>query len=79
MYRIEVIWPLIPLGALTLLVTPWFGAMLAVFAVLIVAATVLVTLVGSIVALPVVLALVARRHWRSGRALPTATALPPAA
>jgi hypothetical protein len=74
MYRIEVIWPLVPLGALTLLIIPWVGAMLAVVAVLIVAVAMLVALVGAIVALPFLLARSVHRHWRSGRALPAHTA-----
>jgi hypothetical protein len=70
MYRIEWIWPLAPIGALTLLIIPWVGAMLAVVIALIVVVAILAALVGAIVAMPFLLARAVYRHWRSGRALP---------
>jgi hypothetical protein len=74
MYRIEWIWPLAPIGALTLLMVPWVGAVLAVVMVLIVAVAILVALVGAIAATPFLLARAVRRRRRSGRALPAYTA-----
>ena len=78
MYRIEWIWPLAPIGALTLLMVPWVGGVLAVLMVLIVAVAILLALVGAmvgaIVATPFLLARAVRRHRRSGRALPAYTA-----
>jgi hypothetical protein len=74
MYRIEWIWPLAPIGALTLLIIPWVGAFLVVVAVLIVAVAMLVALVGAIVATPFLLARAVHRRRRSGRALPAYTA-----
>jgi hypothetical protein len=74
MYRIEWIWPLVPLGVLTLLIIPWVGAVLAVVVVLVVAVAILAALVGAIVAIPYLLARAVRSHWRSGRALPAYTA-----
>ena len=74
MYRIEWIPPLALIGALTLLITPFLGAMLAVVVVLIVAVAILVAVVGAIVAVPFLLARAVHRHRRSGRALPADTA-----
>jgi hypothetical protein len=74
MYRIEWIWSLAPIGALTLLMIPWVGAMLAVVVVVLVAVAILVAVVGAIVAMPLLLARAVRRHRRSGRALPAYTA-----
>jgi hypothetical protein len=73
-YRIEWIWPVAALGALTLLMVPVAGAMLAVVVILLVAVAILVALVGAIVATPFLLARAVRRHRRSGRALPANTA-----
>jgi hypothetical protein len=70
MYRIEWTLPVAAIGALTLPMIPWFGAMLAVVVVLIVAVAILVALVGAIVAMPFLVARVARGRRRSGRALP---------
>ena len=69
-YRIEWIWPVAVLGVLTPLMIPWFGAMLAVVVVLLVALAILVALVGAIVATPFLLVRAANRRRRSGRALP---------
>ena len=76
MYRIEWIWLLGPIGALTLLITPWVGATLAVLVVLLVAVAVLVALVGAVVAMPFLLVRAVRRHLGNGRALPANTAQP---
>ena len=73
-YDIEWIWPVGPIAALTLLMTPWVGAMLALVVVLLVAVALLVALVGAIVATPFLLARAVRRRRRSGRALPAYTA-----
>jgi hypothetical protein len=74
MYRIEWIWPVAAIGILPLLLAPPV-AMLAVVVVLIVAVATLVALVGAIVATPFLLFRAARRHGRSGRALPAGIAL----
>jgi hypothetical protein len=78
MYRIEWIWPLAPIGALTLLIIPWVGATLAVLVVLLVAVAILGALVGAIIALPFLLARAVLRRRRSGRAQPAHTAQPTA-
>jgi hypothetical protein len=73
MYRIEWIWPLLPIGALTLLTLPLVGVVFAGLVVLLFAAAILGALVGAIVALPFLLVRAVRRHGRSGRALPAQT------
>jgi hypothetical protein len=74
MYRIEWIWPLLPVGALILLITPWVGGTLAVVVVLILAVAILVALVGAIAATPFLLARAVLRRRRSDRGLPAYTA-----
>jgi hypothetical protein len=70
MYRIEWIWPLVPIGVLVLLTLPLVGVVFAGLVVLLFAAAILVALVGAIVALPFLLVRAVRRHRRSGRPLP---------
>jgi hypothetical protein len=74
MYRIEWIWPVVPIGALTLLIVPWVGAALGVLVVLIVAVAFLVALIRAIVAIPFLLARAVHRRRRSGRAVHAHTA-----
>jgi hypothetical protein len=73
MYRIEWIWPLAPIGALTLLIIPWVGAVLALLVVLAVAVAILAALVGGIVALPFLLVRAVHRHWLRSREVPAHT------
>jgi hypothetical protein len=70
MYRIEWIWPLVPIGVLVLLTLPLVGVVFAGLVVLLFAAAILVALVGAIVAMPFLVVRAVRRHRRSGRALP---------
>ena len=74
MYRIELSWPVVALGALTLPMVPWVGALLAVVVVLIAAVAILVALVGAIVTVPFLVVRAVRRHRRSGDAMPAHTA-----
>ena len=69
-YRIEWIGPAALIGALTLLTIPVVGAMVGLAVVLLVAAAILVALVGAIVALPFLLVRAVHRRWRSGQARP---------
>ena len=69
-YRIEWIWPVAALGALTLLVVPVLGPMLALAVVVIVALAMLFALVGALVAMPFLVVRAVHRGRRSGRARP---------
>ena len=69
-YRIEWIGPVAAIGALTLLMVPVFGPMLALAVVGIVGVAIVLALVGAIVAMPFLLVRAVRRSLRSGRALP---------
>jgi hypothetical protein len=69
-YRIEWIGPVAGIGALTLLMVPVFGPMLALAVVGIVGVAIVLALVGAIVAMPFLVARAVRRHRRSGRARP---------
>jgi len=69
-YRIEWIGPVAAIGALTLLMVPVFGPMLALAVVGIVGVAIVLALVGAIVAMPFLLVRAVRRRLQSGRALP---------
>jgi predicted membrane metal-binding protein len=73
MYRFEWIFPLAPLGILSLLMVPILGAMLGLVIVLLVAVAIVVALVAAIVAPPFLLVRAMRRHWRSNRTTPAHT------
>ena len=72
MYRFE-IWPLAPLGVLTLPMVPFLGAMLGLVVVLLVAVAIVFALVAAIVAPPFLLVRAMRRLSRSGRTTPAYT------
>jgi hypothetical protein len=69
-YDIEWIWPLAPIAVLTLLISPWAGAVLAVVVLLLVAVAILAALVATIVATPFLLARAVLRRRGSGRTRP---------